>query len=162
MTTLRKEEEARKYERMLNPPSKPETFAQRFSYSPHANLFPSASNEEEDEVTYAEVNRQLALIVNVLVSIVACSFTIWMAARHWSVPPRLALSLSGSGVVAIAEVVIYSGYIRRVKEAKDKEKKKAEQKEVFETWVIDSSEKKSPARKALNANQVRNRHGNPG
>lgn len=162
MARLREEEEARSYERMLNPPPKPETFAQRFSNSPHVQLFPSPRKEEEDEATYADVNRQLALIINVLVSIIACSFTIWMAARHWSVPSRLALSLSGSGVVAIAEVAIYSGYIRRVEEAKQREKKKIEQKEVFETWVIDGSEKKSSARKALGTGQVRNRKGNPG
>ena len=162
MARLRAEEEARNYERMLNPPLKPETFAQRYANSPHAHLFPSTAKEEEDEVTYADVNRQLALILNVLISIIACSVTIWMAARHWSVPPRLALSLSGSGVVAIAEVVIYSGYIRRVKEAKEKEKTKVEHKEIFETWVIDGTEKKLPARKAVDNGQLRNRRGKVG
>ncbi|KAF2232811.1 hypothetical protein EV356DRAFT_525005 [Viridothelium virens] len=162
MSRLREEEEARKYERMLNPPPKMETFAQRYSNSPHAHLFPSTEKVEEDEVTYADVNRQLALIINVLVSIIACSFTIWMAARHWSVPSRLALSLSGSGVVAVAEVVIYSGYIRRVKDAKDREKKKVEQKEVLQTWVIDASEKRLPNRKVSKTGQVRNRKGMAG
>lgn len=38
-------------------------------------------------------------------------------------------------LVAMAEVVIYAGYIRRVKEAKIAEKKRPEVKEVLETWV---------------------------
>ncbi|KAI9712409.1 MAG: hypothetical protein M1820_001622 [Bogoriella megaspora] len=156
MARLREEEEARQYERMLNPPLKPETFAERFANSPHAHLFPSDHiQEEDDEATYADVNRQLALIINVLVSIIACSFAIWIAARHWSVPPRLALSLSGSGIVAIAEVAIYSGYIKKVQDAKQKEKKKMEKKEVFKTWVVDSSGEKTTGR--ISSGQARNR-----
>ncbi|KAI9686769.1 MAG: hypothetical protein M1822_002829 [Bathelium mastoideum] len=160
MARLREEEEARKYERMLNPPPKSETFTQRFPNSAHTHLFPTTVKEEEDEVTYADVNRQLALILNVLVSIIACSVTIWMAARHWSAPSRLALSMTGSSVVAVAEVVIYSGYIRRVKEAKDNEKKKTEQKEILQTWVIDGSEKKLPTKKEPNRGQLRSRKRN--
>ncbi|KAK8183369.1 endoplasmic reticulum-based factor for assembly of V-ATPase-domain-containing protein [Phyllosticta capitalensis] len=142
MARLRREEEARAYERMLNPPPPTETFAQRFQ---NANPYPSAVSpadfmkDEDDEVTYADINRQLALIINVLVTIIACSVAIWMAARYWSTPQRLALSMTGSGVVAFAEVAIYMGYIRRVKEAKVNEKKKVEKKEIAETWVIERS-----------------------
>ncbi|OMP85050.1 hypothetical protein BK809_0000802 [Diplodia seriata] len=152
MARLRKEEEARAYERMLNPPQPTETFGQRFPASNAANLFAArpmdsyASNDEDDEVTYADINRQVALIINVLVSIIACSCAIWMAARYWSTPARLALSMTGSTVVAVAEVVIYMGYLRKIKEAKVEEKKKPEVKEIAETWVIEGgSEKKSIA-----------------
>ncbi|KAK8152234.1 endoplasmic reticulum-based factor for assembly of V-ATPase-domain-containing protein [Phyllosticta citrichinensis] len=142
MARLRRDEEARAYERMLNPPPPAETYAQRFSNAPP---YPSAISpadlmkDEDDEVTYADINRQLALIINVLVSIIACSVAIWMAARYWSTPQRLALSMTGSGVVAFAEVAIYMGYLRRVKEAKGEEKKKVEKKEIAETWVIERS-----------------------
>ena len=95
----------------------------------------------EDEISYEEVHRQIILIINVLVSIIACSVFIWVAARHWSAPSRLALSMSGSGVVAVAEIVIYSGYVRRVREAKDKERKKPERKEIVGSWVIDGKGK---------------------
>ncbi|KAL1310909.1 hypothetical protein AAFC00_001136 [Neodothiora populina] len=136
MAKLRREEEERAYERMINPPLPTETFSQRF---------PSAApaipvKVEDDEVVYADVNRQLALIVNVLVSVIACSIAIWIAARHWSVPQRLALSMGGSGLVAAAEIVIFSGYIRRVREAKQLEGRRIETKEVMETWVIDKKE----------------------
>ncbi|KAI5196217.1 hypothetical protein E4T39_07906 [Aureobasidium subglaciale] len=129
MARLRREEENIAYQRMINPTTSiPEPSRIRVE-------------DEDDEVTYTDVNRQLALIINVLVSIIACSVAIWIAARHWSVPQRMALSMFGSGTVAFAEVAIYMGYIRRIKDAKHVEKKKVETKEVVETWVI---EKKDP------------------
>ncbi|KAK3695938.1 hypothetical protein LTR37_018233 [Vermiconidia calcicola] len=135
MSRLRKEEENRQYERMVHPPPPTETFNQRF---PHAGpSFGPTADTEVDEVTYADVNRQMALIINVLVSIIACSVAIWIAARRWEVPQRLGLSMSGSGLVAAAEVTIYMGYIRRIKEAKGKEVKMVESKEIVETWVLD-------------------------
>lgn len=144
MARLRNEEERRAYERMTEPSPPSETFAQRY---PGAKTFGSSlpqvrtTTEDEDEVTYAEVNRQVTLIINVLVSIICCSAAIWIAARHWSIPQRLGLSMTGSGVVAVAEVAIYFGYIRRVKEAKTDEAKRKEMKEVVETWVIDGKKK---------------------
>ncbi|KAI4729340.1 hypothetical protein E4T49_02918 [Aureobasidium sp. EXF-10728] len=129
MARLRREEENIAYQRLINPTSSiPETARIRVE-------------DEDDEVTYTDVNRQLALIINVLISIIACSVAIWIAARHWSVPQRMALSMFGSGTVAFAEVAIYMGYIRRIKDAKQTEGKKVETKQVVETWVI---EKKDP------------------
>ena len=99
--------------------------------------------DPEDEITYAEINRQMALIFNVLVSIVACAGAIWVAARWWSTPARLALSMSGSLLVGVAEVVVYGGYIRRVSEAKGKEKGVQEVKEVLRTWIVGSGEEEA-------------------
>ena len=142
MARLRREEEAREYERMINPPLPVETFQQRFPNSNGAKLFyPShADIGEDDETTYADVNRQMALIMNVLVSIVACSVAIWLAARHWSTPSRLGLSMGGSGIVGVAEVVVYAGYMRRLKEAREKGKKQIEIKEIVKTWIIGGEE----------------------
>ena len=132
---------------MLNPPPTVETYSQRF---PNARSPFGAANgigpigaaaAEIDEVTYADVNRQMTLIINVLISIICCSVAIWIAARRWDVPQRLGLSMSGSGIVAVAEVAIYMGYIKRVKDAKDKEGKKIERKEIVETWVLDGADK---------------------
>ena len=141
MARLRREEEARSYERMINPPPPMETFAQRFPMSSAAHAFPSYQEpESEDEVTYADINRQMAVIANVLLSIVACAGAIWIAARWWSTPARLALSMSGSLLVGVAEVVVYGGYIKRVSEAKGKEKGVQEIREVVRTWVIGGEE----------------------
>lgn len=144
MARLRAEEEARQYERMLNPNplTAPQSFSHRF---PNAatpfSLATPYDRTDEDELSYEEVHRQIILIINVLVSIVACAVFIWVAARHWSVPKRLGLSMGGSGAVAIAEVVVYSGYVRRIAEAKKKEKKKPEIKKIVQSWVIDGNEK---------------------
>lgn len=61
-----------------------------------------------------------------------------MAARRWSVPQRLGLAFSSSTLVAVAEVVIYMGYLRRIEESKTKERKLVEKKEIVDTWVIDA------------------------
>ena len=152
MARLRVEEEQRAYERMINPPSPAETFSQRFP-----SAMPAFEVKEEvDELVYADVNRQLALIINVLVSIICCSVAIWIAARHWSVPQRLALSMIGSGLVAAAEIVIFSGYIRRVSEAKQHEAARVETKEVVETWIIDS---KKPGKEIMESDSMRYRKG---
>ncbi|PQE07930.1 vacuolar ER assembly Vma12 protein [Rutstroemia sp. NJR-2017a WRK4] len=144
MAKLRREEEARAYERMMNPPPPMETFAQKYPTSSAAHAFAANfaddKNTDEDEVTYADIDRQIAVIFNVIVSIVACAAGIWMAAAWWSTPTRLALSMSGSLLVGVAEVVVYAGYIRRVGEAKGKEKKLQEVKEVVRTWVVGPKE----------------------
>ncbi|KIM98181.1 hypothetical protein OIDMADRAFT_32079 [Oidiodendron maius Zn] len=142
MARLRREAEERSYHRMTNPASPMETFAQRFPLSSAAHAFASSnqpmssSDLDDDDITYADVNRQVTLIFNVLVSIVACAGAIWVVARWWETPARLALSLGGSLLVGVAEVVVYSGYIRRVSEAKKKEKDIKEVKEVVKTWVV--------------------------
>ena len=48
--------------------------------------------------------------------------------------------MSGSGLVAAAEVAIYFGYLRRLRDAKQLELKKVEKKEVVQTWVIDKAD----------------------
>ncbi|MCJ1311883.1 hypothetical protein MMC25_005556 [Agyrium rufum] len=149
MARLREDEEARAYERMINPPLASETFAQRFPYATPNVFFTDATGstavsggakDEDDDVTYADINRQIALIINILVSIVACSAALWMIASHWSTPARLALSMAGSLIVAVAEVAVYAGYLRRLTEAKVKERKKVEVKEIIKTWVIGGGE----------------------
>jgi TMEM199 family protein len=155
MAHLRREEESRAYERMINPLPPQEAFSQLLPTTSAAYAFSSTegyksfnSSTEEDDITYSDINRQITLIFNVLISIVACGAAIWMAARWWDTPARLALSMSGSLVIGIAEVVVYSGYIRRLGEAKQKERTVKEVKEIVNTWVIggrddDESEKRS-------------------
>lgn len=138
MRRLRQEEEARAYERMINPTPPHETFADRFASSPKPTLFTPTQKEidEEDDITYADISRQLALIINILVSIVACSVAIWMVSRHWSTPSRLGFSMGGSFLVGVGEVVVYAGYIQRIKDAREKSKQKKEVKKIISTWVI--------------------------
>jgi TMEM199 family protein len=146
MARLRREEEARAYDRMIKPAPTLETstFSQRFPTASAAYAFSSTaayesfntSTTEEDDITYTDVNRQITLIFNVLVSIVCCAAAIWIAAKWWDTPARLALSMSGSLLVGVAEVAVYSGYIRRLGEAKGREGKVREVKEIVKTWVV--------------------------
>lgn len=143
MQTLRKHEEQRQYERLLH------TDPNNLGSSSTDHFVPALSHgdtpqDDEEELTYADVNRQVILIINVLVSIVACSIAIWIGARSWSVPNRLGLSMTGSIVVGLAEVAIYMGYLRRIKEAKIVENKKIETKNILETWTIDQTSTKKP------------------
>lgn len=137
MARLRRDEENRVYSRMVGHKSDPGITPTGASIAAG-----HASEKPEDEITYAEVNRQMTLIINVLVSIVTCAVAIWLASYHWSTPTRLALSLSGSLVVAVAEVTIYAGYLRRLGEAKTVERARRETKVVTETWVIEKSKQK--------------------
>lgn len=142
MQRLRQQEEQREYERMINPLPEKESFGQRFpgaSFNPNTYHGQTGNDGVADDVTYQDIDRQVALIINVLVSIIACAVALWVVARHWSVPQRMALSMGGSLTVAAAEVAIYLGYIRRIEDAKGKEIKMAEKKEVSEMWVIEKA-----------------------
>jgi hypothetical protein len=157
MARLKKDDETRKYERMLNQPTR-ETYSTRFPNSHFTHLLAEnnkVSAEEEDDMSYAEVNRQLALILNVLVSIIACGIAIWMAARRWSIPSRLALSMTGAIIVGVAEVVIYTGYLRRLTEAKTLERRKKEVKTIEDSWIIEG--KSTSTRKETKVTGLRER-----
>lgn len=140
MARLRREEDARAYERMVNPPPPLETFPNRFPSAAHAfaeaNRPFRAEDLGDDEVTYNEVHRQVMLIINFLVSIAGVAVTLWIAGRWWSLSSRIFLSLGGSIVVAIAEVAVYSSYVWRMGEAKSKQVAVKEIKEVVQTWVV--------------------------
>jgi hypothetical protein len=142
MARLRAEEEARSYERMLHPPPTRETFSQRFPTADFSLGATAPLDSEDDDLSYEEVHRQIILIINILVSIVCVAVFIWVAARHWSVGKRLGLSMGGSFAVAVAEVAVYGGYVRKVREAKRVERKKPEIKEIVRSWVLDKGEEK--------------------
>ncbi|KAI5458643.1 endoplasmic reticulum-based factor for assembly of V-ATPase-domain-containing protein [Mariannaea sp. PMI_226] len=143
MARLRREEEARSYERMVNPIPGPELFHDRF---PAARGFAQVNRPSrvedigDDDISYNEIHRQVVLIINFLVSIAGVAGTLWIAARWWSTPSRLFLTLGGSILVAIAEVIVYNGYMWRMGEAKKKQEGVKEVKQVIETWVVGQDE----------------------
>ncbi|KAL3952058.1 hypothetical protein ACCO45_013775 [Purpureocillium lilacinum] len=145
MARLRREEAARAYERMVNPPLRYETFDQRFPHAAQsfaeANRVTNKADLGDDEVTYNEVHRQVMLIINFLASILGVAATLWVTARWWGLPARIFLTLGGSIVVAVAEVGVYQGYVWRMGQAKTKQKAVREVKEVVQTWVVGQEEK---------------------
>lgn len=144
MARLRREEAARAYDRMVHPPSRIETFSDRFPTAAQSfsavNRPTSADDLGDDDVTLTEVHRQVMLILNFLVSILGVAATLWVSARWWSLPARLFLTMGGSIVVAIAEVGVYQGYVWRMSESKSRQKAVKEVKEVVQTWVVGRDE----------------------
>ncbi len=143
MARLRREEEARSYQRMVNPPPyyAREPFSQRFPHASQAsfasiNRPTSDTDLGDDDVTYNDVHRQVMLIFNFAVSILGVAGTLWAAARWWSLPARLFLTMGGAGVVAVAEVSVYSICVWKMSGAKKKQDAVREVKEVVETWVV--------------------------
>lgn len=158
MARLREEEEERKYQRMMNPPQI-EKFSQRF---PNAAAFAEVNRPRsedvgsDEEATYEEVQRQLTLIANFLISVVGVAVTLWIVARWWSTPARLALSMGGAFVVGVAEVAVYMAFVWRVGKSEEvskrMDKRKAEKRSVAETWVI--GEEETEAKKETKAEEV--------
>lgn len=150
MARLRRDEEERSYERMLKKAPPKESFAQRFPDAPMAHSFaevnrPSKESDIGDDIEHGDVQKQITLIINFLISVFGCGAALWLAARWWSVPARLFLSLGGSIVVAIAEVAVYSAYTWRMAEGEKNQKKMKEVKQIVQTWVVgeDGHEKKA-------------------
>ncbi|KAF4443358.1 hypothetical protein FACUT_1415 [Fusarium acutatum] len=111
MARLRREEEARSYERMINPPPQHETFKDHFPSSAAsfaAANRPTSASDLDDDMAMEEVHKQVTLIINFLVSIAGVAGTLWVTARWWSLPARMFLTMGGSILVAIAEVVVYN------------------------------------------------------
>ncbi|KAI0122784.1 endoplasmic reticulum-based factor for assembly of V-ATPase-domain-containing protein [Daldinia grandis] len=141
MARLRHEEEERSYERMLKKALPRESFAQRFPSGPMAHSFaevnrPFRASDIGEDIEHGDIQKQITLVINFLVSIFGCAVALWLAARWWSVPARLFLSLGGSIVVAIAEVAVYSAYTWRMAEGEKQQKKVKEVKKIVQTWVV--------------------------
>ncbi|KAF1916342.1 endoplasmic reticulum-based factor for assembly of V-ATPase-domain-containing protein [Ampelomyces quisqualis] len=143
MARLRADQEALSYARMLHPPPPRESFSARFPSAANFSVGASAAPDSlDDDLSYEDVHRQIILIINILVSIVCVAVFVWVAARHWSVGKRLGLSMAGSVGIAVAEVVVYAGYVRKVQDAKRVERRKPEIKEIVRSWVIDKGDEK--------------------
>ncbi|ORY68273.1 endoplasmic reticulum-based factor for assembly of V-ATPase-domain-containing protein [Pseudomassariella vexata] len=142
MARLRRDEEERSYERMLRAGPDRETFVQRFPTAPMAHSFAEVNKPSrpsdlgEDSIDQGDIQQQVTLIINFLVSIFGCAAAIWILARWWSTPARLFLTLGGSLVVAIAEVTVYSAYSWRMEQGDKKEQGRKEVREITKTWVV--------------------------
>ncbi|TDZ54569.1 hypothetical protein CTRI78_v006251 [Colletotrichum trifolii] len=148
MARLRHEEEERSYQRMLKQPPRMEAFSQQFpNASAQASAFAEVnrpireSDNGDDEVTFGDVQKQVMVILNFLLSVIGVAATIWIAARWWSVTARIFLTMGGALVVLVAEVAVYSGYIWRLTEAKTNRKEPKEVRKVMQTWVVGQDEK---------------------
>ncbi|KAG7730076.1 hypothetical protein KL933_001156 [Ogataea haglerorum] len=80
-----------------------------------------------------EVKHQLTTIVNVLISVVSVAYAVWYwtgSVNLFNDATRVLLALFAAILVLVAEVVVFGGYLRRVDEAKQRERKKKEVRKV--------------------------------
>ncbi|TGJ80939.1 hypothetical protein E0Z10_g7833 [Xylaria hypoxylon] len=150
MARLRHEEEERSYERMLRKAPARESFAERFPLAPMAHSFaevnkPSKlSDIEGDDIEFGDVQKQVTLIINFLVSVFGCGAALWKLAQWWPVSTRLFLSFGGAILVGITEVAVYSAYTWRMSQGEKQQAKMKEVREVVKTWVVGEEDDKTP------------------
>ncbi|KAI1822231.1 endoplasmic reticulum-based factor for assembly of V-ATPase-domain-containing protein [Xylaria intraflava] len=146
MARLRREEEERSYERMLRKAPPRESFAERFPLAPMAQSFAEVNKPSDpsdtgiNDAEFGDVQKQITLIINFVVSVLGCGAALWKAAQWWPVSTRLFLSLGGAIVVAITEVAVYSAYTWRMAQGEKKQTEMKEVKEVVKTWVVGEEE----------------------
>ncbi|KAJ8106904.1 hypothetical protein ONZ43_g6903 [Nemania bipapillata] len=149
MARLRREEEERSYERMIRKAPPRESFAERFPLAPMAHSFaevnkPSKKSDMEvNDIEFGDVQKQMTLIINFLVSVFGCGAALWKAAQWWPISTRLFLSLGGALLVAITEVAVYSAYTWRMSQGEKKQAEMKEVREVVQTWVVSEEDDKT-------------------
>ena len=112
MDRLRKEEEMRQYRALL---------------TKNSELYASGGDEPaaKDDVTPS-------LVFNILLSVIMCGAAMFYMTRWWSNDAwRVLASMLVAIVVGVAEVVVYAGYLRKVKLSREKEQRIKERKEVI-------------------------------
>lgn len=106
MARLRKEQEQREYAHLVS------------KRGPEEGL-----EEEKDDINPS-------LVLNILLSVVMCAGAMFYLTRWWrNDGVRVLLSLSTGILVGVAEVTVYAGYLRKVKESREKERAKREKKQ---------------------------------
>ncbi|KJR82823.1 uncharacterized protein SPSK_04459 [Sporothrix schenckii 1099-18] len=132
MARLRRDEQARAYERMVNPPDAYDTstFAQV-----HRPVY--AADTGDDGVTLSDVNRQVMLIFNFVLTMAGVAYALWMLARWWPTPSRLFLAMGGSMATGLVEYGLYAGYVWHLADAARREKNAPKEvREVVNTWAV--------------------------
>ncbi|AJS39960.1 Vph2p [Saccharomyces cerevisiae YJM1083] len=96
------------------------------------------SLQEDDELTPSQINKQIkeqvTTVFNVLVSVISVVVAIWYwtgSSTNFPVHVRLLLCLFFGILVLVADVVVYNSYLKKLEEAKLKEKTKVEKKKVL-------------------------------
>lgn len=85
-----------------------------------------------------EVKSQITTIVNILVSVLSVVYAIWYWTDNYQFNQayRVLLCLFFGILILVAEVVVFNSYIRKIDEAKIKERKKKEVKKIIDTVII--------------------------
>lgn len=124
MAKLRLKQAEVEYQRLVRPKPEYETL-----HETDFTSMPLAAQQAK------EVKNQITTIINVLVSVASVAYAAWYwTGSSWGLDPvwRVLFMVLAGLLVLIAEVVVYMGYIRRVDEARTRERAKKEVKKVVE------------------------------
>lgn len=108
-----------------------------------SNLNGSVAGKDSDVLTPAqmakEIREQMTTVFNILVSVVSVVFAVW----YWSgsstwlpLHYRVILCLFFGILILVAELVVYNSYLRKISDAKEKERAKIEKKKVVKKIII--------------------------
>lgn len=126
MTHLRTQEEQKTYRALFAQQSRDEKRA----FLGQTTL---ADDDNKDETSNGSDDISPSLVLNILLSIVMCAVATFQITKWWAGGNdgvRVLMSLATGIAVGIAEVGVYAGYLRKVGEAKVKERRKRERKVV--------------------------------
>lgn len=101
------------------------------------------NDAEDEELSPSQMNKQIkeqiTTVFNILISVVSVVVAIWYWSRNshiLEVHHRVLLCLFFAILVLVAEVVVYSSYLRKIDEARKTERSKKERKRVVKKIVI--------------------------
>ncbi|KAK9375696.1 endoplasmic reticulum-based factor for assembly of V-ATPase-domain-containing protein [Lipomyces chichibuensis] len=97
-----------------------------------ASAVPELSSSFLEPFEKKEIKQQISVIINIMFSVVSVAFAMWTwGGSSLTTGKRLLLSMLAGLVVLLAEVTLYMGYIQRIDDARKKEKRTKEVKEVI-------------------------------
>lgn len=115
MERLRREQEKREYAGLVATSSKRRLGEQ------------GLQGDNDDEGEKDDISP--SLVFNILLSIVMCAVAMFYLTRWWPNDGlRVLVSMLTGIVVGVAEVIVYAGYLRKVRLSKEKERAKREKK----------------------------------
>lgn len=133
MTQLRKREQEAEYNKLVNPRPQYDTL-----YQPDPLQAPLPA------IAAKQLKEQITTIFNIFVLVASVVYAVWYwTGSSWGLEPvwRVLLCVFTGLLVVTAEVVVYMGYLRRVEEARTKERNKKEVKKVVRKLVVGSPKK---------------------
>ncbi|KAK9235675.1 endoplasmic reticulum-based factor for assembly of V-ATPase-domain-containing protein [Lipomyces kononenkoae] len=97
-----------------------------------ASAVPELTSSFLEPFEKKEFKQQISVIINVMFSVVSVAFAVWTwGGSGLGTGKRLLLSMFAALVVLVAEVTLYMGYLQRIDDARKKEKRTKEVKEVI-------------------------------
>lgn len=104
---------------------------------------PENGGDDEGELSPSQMNKQIkeevTTVFNIIISVVSVVVAVWFWSRNshiLSPHHRVLLCLFFAILVLVAEVVVYSSYLRKIGEARRSERTKKERKRVVKKIVI--------------------------